>query len=551
MHPGSTPFDRPLPSAVHVDPSLPILGTPEQHALFFAALNATPMPMLVTDPNQPDNPVVFVNQPYLAMTGYTREDVLGRNCRFMQGPATDPDTVDGLRQAMRERRKFIGEILNYRKDGSSFWNALYIAPLFDAEGKLAYFFASQLDVTRRREAEVALVQAQKMEALGQLTGGISHDFNNLLQVLSSHLDILDLKLARDTLDAASARRSVANARGAVTKAATLTQHLLAFSRKQRLENRTIDLNRVVEGVASLVHSTLGPSVEVRTSLAPENCRCRIDPTQLEVALLNVLVNARDAMKDGGLVTIGTRMVHVDDGDVARFGGMPAGDYSCISISDSGCGIPPDILSRIMEPFFTTKDEGKGTGLGLSMVYGFVKQSGGSVDIYSEVGIGTTVRLYFPCADPDGDCDTPEPVRSDIPSSAQGGSEFILVVDDRTEVAATAHQMLKQLGYSVRVAHSARDALAVLDNLPGDGLPDMLFSDFIMPGGMNGLLLAREVQRRVPGIRILLTTGYAGEAVAEGADRGSDLPVLKKPYRMDGLARAVRAVLDGSGGPLGS
>jgi CheY-like chemotaxis protein len=204
----------------------------------------------------------------------------------------------------------------------------------------------------------------------------------------------------------------------------------------------------------------------------------------------------------------------------------------------------------MEPFFTTKDEGKGTGLGLSMVYGFAKQSGGLVDIHSEVGVGTTVRLYFPC-DRDEDRDAPGRTPLEILSSVEGGREFILVVDDRPEVAAMANQMLKQLGYAVRVAHSAKDALDALDALPEDGRPDLLFSDFIMPGGMNGLLLAREMQRRVPGIRVLLTTGYAGEAASRGADRGMDLPVLKKPYRMDDLARKVRAVLDGAPSPAGA
>jgi PAS domain S-box-containing protein len=543
MRPGpditrSAPPDRPG------DARPPALATLAQHRLFFDALESTPMPMLVTDPAQPDNPVVFVNPPYLEMTGYARADVLGRNCRFMQGAATDPATVDRIRQAVRERRQVVAEILNYRKDGSAFWNALYVAPLFDADGNLRYFFASQIDVSSRKEAEAALVQAQKMEALGQLTGGISHDFNNLLQVLSGHLDLLDLKLERDALDAASARRSVAHARGAVAKAATLTQHLLAFSRKQRLENRSVDLNRAVDAVANLVRSTLGPGIELRTSLAEDVRRCRIDPTQFEVALLNILVNARDAMPDGGLVTIGTRTVRLDAGGVPASGDLPAGDYVCVSVRDSGGGIPPEILSRIMEPFFTTKEEGKGTGLGLSMVYGFVRQSGGSVDIDSEVGAGTTVRLYFPCA-PEAEPPAPEPAHGDAGPQAWGGNESVLVVDDRAEVAATAGRMLRRLGYRVRMAHGAREALALLDRLPADDLPDLLFSDFIMPGGMNGLLLAREVRLRVPGIRILLTTGYAGEAVAGGEDRGLGLPVLQKPYRMDDLGRMVRAVLDGA------
>jgi len=511
--------------------------------IFFAAIETTRMPMLVTDPRQPDNPVVFANRAFLSMTGYAEEEILGHNCRFLQGPETDRSTVQALREAIEDRREFTTEILNYRKNGSTFWNALFVSPVYNQEKELVYFFASQLDVSRRRDAEEALGQAQKMEALGQLTGGISHDFNNLLQVMSGHLDILQYKVRAGQVDTASVARSVDSIRSAVNKAATLTQQLLAFSRKQRLEGRSVNLNTLAEGVIDLVKETLGNGVQVHTLLEPNLANCQLDPTQLEVAMLNVLVNARDAMPDGGSVTLKTRNIDVQPEDINAFAGLPAGQYVSISVTDTGTGIAPEIVARVMDPFFTTKEEGKGTGLGLSMVYGFAKQSGGTVDIYSELGLGTTVRMYFPAS---REVIRP-PTALGRRASDRGGDEAILVVDDRAEVAALSCDMLQSLGYRVQVAHSAREALALVEALPESEWPQLLFSDLIMPGGMNGFALAREMRRRVPHIRVLLTTGFAGSSDGMNADQGVEFEIIKKPYRLADLARRVRMVLDGPTG----
>ncbi|QHJ00350.1 PAS domain-containing protein [Xylophilus rhododendri] len=509
--------------------------------IFFAAIETTRMPMLVTDPRQPDNPIVFTNRAFISMSGYAEEEIVGRNCRFLQGPETDRATVAAIREAVRNRREITVEILNYRKDGSSFWNALFVSPVYNQKKELVFFFASQLDVSRRRDAEESLAQAQKMEALGQLTGGISHDFNNLLQVMSGHVDLLMVSVKRGVATGEKVERIAGNIRSAINKASTLTQQLLAFSRKQRLEGRVINLNTVVRNLGALVERTFSDAVTLNRVLSPEVANCRLDPVQLELALLNLLVNARDAMPDGGMVTIKTFNQVVDESDARHFPDLPPGDYVGISITDSGVGIPAAALVHVMNPFFTTKEEGKGTGLGLSMVYGFAKQSGGATHIYSEVGIGTTVRMYFPAseemAQPEGTVRQRDP---DV-----GGSETVLVVDDRHEVAELSRDMLEGLGYNVHVANSGRQALEMVDGGLLPKPPELLFSDIIMPGGINGFVLAQELTRRLPGLKVILTTGYAatGETGEAGADAAGQFEILKKPYRLSELARTVRRVLD--------
>ncbi|KTT27554.1 histidine kinase famiy protein [Pseudacidovorax intermedius] len=511
--------------------------------IFFAAIEMTRMPMLVTDPRQPDNPIVFANRAFLSMTGYTPEELIGTNCRFLQGPATDRASVAVIREAIESRTEVQIELLNYRKDGSTFWNALFISPVYNPAGELVYFFASQLDVSRRRDAEEGLAQAQKMEALGQLTGGISHDFNNLLQVMSGHLDLLEVRGRMNKLDPEHVGRGVENIREAVSKASKLTSQLLAFSRKQSLRGRVINLNAVTKDMTDLAQRTLGEQIQVVFKFEQDIGNCQLDPTQLEVALLNVLVNARDAMPEGGTLTIQTGSVEVSDDDTPAFSGLAPGRYSTLSVTDTGTGIDKALLARVMDPFFTTKEEGKGTGLGLSMVYGFVKQSGGTVTMYSEVGIGTTVRMYFPTVDA-----RPAVATRSAHPAYRGGTERILLVEDREEVGLLAQEMLEGLGYTVLMANSAQQALRVFRGLAPEAQPDLLFSDVVMPGGMNGYTLAREIQKLRPSTRVLLTTGFDRDLGSLDHVAPAEFEILKKPYRLGDLARKVRDVLDG---PTGS
>ncbi|QDI80383.1 PAS domain-containing protein [Methylorubrum populi] len=527
-------------------PNTPVSGSgaagviDQHHDIFFAAVERTRMPMIVTDPRQPDNPIIFANRAFIRMTGYTVDELIGNNCRFLQGPDTDRDTVSDVRDAIREHREFATEILNYRKDGSSFWNALFVSPVFNRSGDLVYFFGSQLDVSRRRDAEESLHQSQKMESLGQLTGGIAHDFNNLLQVVSGHNEVLLALLDHPSLDVARMRRAGEAVRAATDRAAKLTHQLLAFSRKQRLEGRLLNLNGLVESMGEMAGRTLGDDIVLKSVLAPDLWTTRIDPTQAEVALLNVLLNARDAMPDGGTVTVRTENLLIEDEDTALYKTVPPGAYVVISVTDTGLGMPSEILSRVMEPFFTTKGEGKGTGLGLAMVYGFAKQSGGSVKIYSEVGHGTTVRLLFPASDQKVE----DEIKPTTRAADRHGTETVLVVDDRPDVAATAGTILEDFGYTVLVVDNPVAALEILD---GEGRIDLLFTDLIMPGGMNGVMLARAARERQPRIKVLLTTGYA-EASMERTDAGgTEFEIINKPYKRMELARRVRRVIDGPTG----
>ena len=496
--------------------------------IFFAAVEMTRMPMTVVDPNRPDQPIVFVNQAFLTMTGYDKSEVVGRNCRFLQGPDTDPEAKARLRAAIERKEDISLELINHRKDGSAFWNALFVSPVYNAAGDLVYFFGSQLDISRRKQAEESLSHAQKMEALGQLTGGIAHDFNNLLQVILGYADSLATNLERPDADRARMGRAVGNIREAAERASTLTQQLLAFARKQRLEGRTISLNTLVEEMRQLAGRTLGETIAIAIDLAPDLWSCRLDPTQAEVALLNLLINARDAMPEGGRVTIATR-----NREPAAPGG--AGCVA-VEVTDTGSGIPSDVLARVMDPFFTTKEEGKGTGLGLSMVYGFAKQSGGTVQIESVVGEGTTVRLLFPASDEAG---IEAKSGSAVSAEPQRGSETVLVVDDRADVAELARAILRDYGYGTLLARHGREALEILDDHPEI---DILFSDLIMPG-MDGLSLAREARRRRPSLKVLLTTGYAEASLERTGLPRPEFEILNKPYRRADLIRRLRAVLD--------
>ncbi|WP_419899246.1 histidine kinase famiy protein [Roseomonas sp. USHLN139] len=517
-------------------------GARDSRDIFFAAVETTRMPMTVTDPRQKDNPIIFANQAFLALTGYASEELIGRNCRFLQGPETDRDTVEQVKQAIREEQEIATEILNYRKNGSSFWNALYISPVHDGEGNLIYFFGSQLDVSRRRDAEDALRQAQKMEALGQLTGGIAHDFNNLLQVMSGYHELALAALRRGGGAEVRALGHIEAAHQAAMRAGTLTQQLLAFARKQRLEGRALSLNETARSMLDLARRTLGGEAKVYAHLDETLWNCRADPSQLEVSILNLLINARDALqgRPSPSVTLETRNHEVAAEDAGNPAGLPPGRYACISVSDNGCGMSPEILARVLDPFFTTKEEGRGTGLGLSTVYGFAKQSGGTVRLYSEAGFGTTVRLYFPAAEGTGD-------RRATPHSRaiqRGGQEVILVVEDRPEIGDVAEAFLEDFGYRILRAESGRQALVMLEAHPEI---DLLFSDLIMPGGMNGVVLAREARRRRPELKILLTTGYAEASVERIEAGGSEFEIINKPYGLQNLAKKVRLVLDGPTG----
>ncbi len=394
------------------------------------------------------------------------------------------------------------------------------------------FFVLIRDDTERLATEAQLRHAQKMEAIGQLTGGIAHDFNNLLTVIVGSLDML--------LDAASRKQKilVEAALRAALRGNELTKRLLAFARQQPLSPQPINLNERLPALIALLKRTLGEAVVVRTSLAPDLWITEVDPSQVEDALVNLAINARDAMPAGGVLTIETRNVTLDPDYAARNAEAIPGDYTLLSVTDTGSGMPADVVERAFEPFFTTKTDGKGTGLGLSMVYGFARQSRGHAKIYSEIGHGTTVNLYLPRSP--SDCAIAQD--DDAGRTAlKAGTEAILLVEDDDDVRAIVVSHLSDLGYEVQAVANGPEAVAVLER---ETPFHLLLTDVVMPGSMTGYDLAERASSLRPGIKILLATGYAGPPTSAQNTKYAGAPLIRKPFRKQELAEAVRAVLDG-------
>jgi nitrogen-specific signal transduction histidine kinase len=397
-----------------------------------------------------------------------------------------------------------------------------------------HFFIGR-DMTEQVRLEGQLRQAQKMEAIGQLTGGIAHDFNNILTAIIAMTDLLADEVAGDP------KRSemVRTIDEAAERGAQLVHRLMAFARKQPLLAASLDLNDIVSRMAAILQPTLGEDISLKTALAPDLWPALADAHQLEDAIVNLAVNARDAMPKGGQLVIETANAHLDHEYATHNVGVAPGDYVAVIVTDSGTGMAPDVVERVFEPFFTTKSEGHGTGLGLSMVYGFVKQSRGHVKIYSELGHGTSIKLYLPRAA------SAAAVATERPASAEahvGGGETILIVEDDAAVRIAAVSILENLGYCVR---EAEDGQTALDILKAPDRIDLLFTDLIMPNGMNGQDLLRKAREQRPGLKALFTSGYSAPVLQTRGTADHGVPLLGKPYRKQKLAETVRSVLDGS------
>ncbi len=396
------------------------------------------------------------------------------------------------------------------------------------------------EVARREQTEQALRQSQKMEAVGRLTGGIAHDFNNLLTAILGNVD-LALKFLHDT--ESKAGQLLLSARHASERAATLVQRLLAFSRQHPLEVKAVDVNRLVHGMSDLLRRAIGESIEVKTVLAGELWKVAVDPNQLENAIVNLAVNARDAMPNGGHLTIETANSHLDEFYIARNAtDIPPGQYVLVAVSDSGNGMSREVVERAFEPFFTTKGPGVGSGLGLSMVYGFVKQSGGHIKIYSEPNEGTSIKLYFPKLDDRNHVDDWEmdSLPAAYPSEQERRSGKILIVEDDADVNRFATEVLAGQGYGVL---SASDGLSALKLLDAASDVDLLFTDVVLPGGMNGKELAVAATRRKPGLKVLYATGYTRDAIVHQGRLEPDLELLTKPFTQGALLRKIQQVME--------
>ncbi|HEV8680698.1 MAG TPA: ATP-binding protein, partial [Stellaceae bacterium] len=417
-----------------------------------------------------------------------------------------------------------------RADGSPGFAETSGKPIFDAAENFTGYRGGARDMTAQHETEAQLQQAQKMAAVGQLTGGVAHDFNNLLTVVIGSLD-----LALDHVQGET-RAIVETAVRASQKAANLVHRLLAFSRRQTLRPETLDLNRLTTGMEDLLRRTVGAHFDIAMKLEPGLWPASADRGQVESALLNLTINARDAMPEGGRLLIETANKRLDEVYVAHNNDVAVGDYVVLAVTDTGTGMPPDVLERALEPFFTTKEIGKGSGLGLSVIYGFAKQSRGHLKIYSEVGHGTTVRLYLPRAAAAG----VEAVARPSPAAHARGDEVILVVEDHADVRSYVVAQLRDLGYRVIEAEDGPQALKILGS---DAPVDLLMTDMVMPGGMTGRQLAEAAKRQRPRVKLLFTSGHSEDAVVEDSELDSRVQFLAKPYTRQDLALKVRAVLE--------
>lgn len=464
---------------------------------------------------------------------YPASEVIGRNVSLlMPEPYRSAHDRYLSNYLSTGQAKIIGigrEVVGLRRDGEEFPMELSVGEMPD--GDTRNFVGTVRDITQRRSIEDQLLQASKMEAVGQLTGGIAHDFNNLLAIL-----MMDLEMLSDlTKDEPESAELVEEALDVTRTGADLTQRLLAFSRRQTLNPSELNINELVLSIIGLLRRTLGAVIQIDT-IGPQNLwPVMVDKGQLENTLVNLAINARDAMPEGGKLTVKSENLTIDPEDVPEFGELSAGDYVRLSFTDTGTGMSEEVIRHAFEPFFTTKEERSGTGLGLSMVYGFVKQSGGNVTLYSAPGAGTTINLYFPRA---ANAE-PQEARKNVSSRLPVGSERILVVDDDHRLRERTAASLRALGYRVVTASDGNDAL---QKIADDPVPDMVLTDVVMPG-LDGPGLVRALSESHPSLKIMMMTGYAEATTLLESAMGNGAPLIHKPFTRQQLAMAVRELLD--------
>ena len=468
--------------------------------------------------------------------GYTAEEIIGQHfSRFY----TEEDRNAGVpRHALEtavQKGKYEAEGWRVRKDGNRFYASVLIDPLRDVSGKLVGFAKITRDIGERVQQQQALAQYAKMDALGQLTGGIAHDFNNLIHVIRNAIEIVQRRLPANAPDVSEYINMV---KRNADRAASLTQRLLAFSRRQVLDPKPINPNSLIVDVTTLLRQVLGESTEIETVVSAGIWWVNADANQLETAILNLALNARDAMNRGGKLTVEVTNAFLDESYASSHPDVKVGQYVMIAVSDTGSGMTKEVMDKAFDPFFTTKEVGQGTGLGLSQVYGFIKQSGGHAKIYSEPGEGTTVKLYLPRI-------PGSPVAEHQPkprfASAGTGTETILAVEDEDDVRQFTAEVLSELGYRVLTARDAASALRLLEENPDIQL---LFTDIGLPGGINGRALADEFRRRLPNLKVLFTTGYTRNAIIHHGRLDPGVNLLLKPFNQISLGEKVRQVLGG-------
>ena len=475
--------------------------------------------------------IQYVNPAFEAVTGYARAEAIGQNPRILQSGRQDAAFYRQMWDVLASGRTWKGRFVNRRKDGALYTEDAVISPVFDAQGHVVNFVAVKRDVSEQLHLAAQLNQAQKMDSIGRLAGGVAHDFNNMLTVILGHAE---MKLAAADLDPAL-RDSLEEIRHAATNSVALTRQLLAFARQQTIAPRLLDLNAAVKGSLQMLRRLIGENVELAWQPAAAAPFVKADPAQIDQILVNLCLNARDAISGAGHVAIETGTAVFDAAYCARHPGAAPGDYARLAIRDDGCGMDEETLAHVFEPFYTTKAPGAGIGLGLSMVYGAVKQNNGYVDVASSPGQGTVFHVYLPL------CAGPEPVAPPAPPASPAvGRKTILLVEDEPAILAMAAQMLDGLGYDVRAARTPAEAIRLVQELPGD--LHLLITDVVMPG-MNGRDLARTLDDLRPGLRHLYMSGYTADVIARNGILDDHLHFLHKPFSLEELAAKVSETLE--------
>jgi len=474
----------------------------------------------------------WINPAFTRLTGYTKEECIGQHTRILRSGVHDKKFYQELWATVVAGRVWRGVICNRRKDDSLYHEEMTITPIVDETGRVLHFVAIKEDITDKQHLQTQLQQSQKMEAVGLLAGGVAHDFNNLLTIISGYSELL-----LSTIPRADPQREMVKAVAeAGERAAGLTRQLLAFSRQSVLEARILDLNEVVHDTEKMLRRMIGEDILLATTLDPLLRLVKVDPTQLSQVLINLAVNARDAMPKGGQLTIETANIDLDETYARTHEGVRPGQYVLLAVSDSGTGMSPDVKARIFQPFFTTKEVGKGTGLGLAVVMGIVQQSGGRVAVYSELGLGTTFKIYLPAV--------VEEQKEGSATTAEGlltGTETICLVEDEDSVRELARVVFQTHGYTVLHAANGKHALRQLETKQGHRV-DILVTDVVMPQ-MSGRELADVLLSRYPHMKVLFTSGYTDDAVVRHGILQAEVAFLQKPYTPLSLLRKVRQVLD--------
>jgi PAS domain S-box-containing protein len=502
----------------------------EERQRLSAAIQQSAEGVIITDV---EGTIVYVNPAFELMSGYSCEEVIGQNLRILKSSEQDAAFYSELWTTIRAGEVWHGRLANRKKDGSHYTAEETVTPVRNGNGAIANYVAVQRDVTRELQLEEQYRQAQKMEAVGRLAAGVAHDFNNLLTAINGFAELIRLQLSSDS----PLQEMTDKILEAGQSAADLVRQLLAFSRKQVIEPKVLDLNDVVANMHKMLRRIIGEDVELATVLAPGLWSVKVDPAQIEQVIVNLVVNARDAMPQGGRLTIETANEILGKEEDACYLEPQPGEYVLLAVSDTGLGMNKEVKARIFEPFFTTKEVGKGTGLGLATVYGIVKQGGGGIWVYSEEGQGTTFKIYLPRAEEVASMSAQAEVRADMPS----GSETVLLVEDDLRVRELVRRVLRGQGYTLLEAQDGQEAWRMASQYAGT--IDLLLTDVVMPG-MGGRVLAEQLVEARPEMKIIFMSGYADDAIGHHGVLEPGVVFLPKPFSPMNLAHKVRVVLDG-------